>query len=212
MWSVASTREFFAVCWSGRRNRTRTCCGRFDSQRAAGHLVKVIGRADDSNGMIGGLAGDVLELHRLAWAHRGITETTGWQVANLYDLAADLAARDTGGLIDALLTDGDTDEAWHAATSGDPQLASSQWERLAKARERAAPHEAMEVYLRLADDALEQADKRAYRVAVRHLKAARRTAAAADRTTAFREHLAGLWERNRRRPTLISMLDKAGLE
>jgi uncharacterized Zn finger protein len=209
----------------------------------------------------------MIELDRpadaLAWAHRGIADTTGWQVANLYDLAADLladtgdiegvvglrrhhhermpssstyanlqtaarangtwdveiagaravlAARDTGGLIDALLTDGDTDEAWHAATSGDPQLASSQWERLAKARERAAPHEAMEVYLRLADDALEQADKRAYRVAVRHLKAARRTAAAADRTTAFREHLAGLRERNRRRPTLISMLDKAGLE
>ncbi len=359
-------------------------------QRAAGHLVKVILRADDSNGMIGGLARDVLELHRvacaagvaepralatwmvrfafddqdffeidpvayadalgddglsvyrrevakrsapdsapadrspvlrdlygefpsfaakyaaerlavidgdvdrlvellggdlssphqftrvaeamieldrpadaLAWAHRGIAETTGWQVANLYDLAADmladtgdiegvvglrrhhhermpssstyaklqtvartngtwdeeiagaravLASRDTGGLIDALLTDGDPDEAWRVATSKNQPLMSSQWQRLAEARERAAPHEAMEVYLRLADEALEHADKRAYRVAVRHLEAARRTAAAADRTTAFREHLAGLRERNRRRPALISMLDKAGLE
>jgi hypothetical protein len=358
-------------------------------QRAAGHLVKVILRADDSNGMIGGLARDVLELHRvactagvaepralakwmvrfafddqdffeidpvayvgalgddglsvyrrevakrstldsapadrpavlrdlygefpsfaakyaaerlavidgdvdrlvellggdlssphqftrvvevmielgrpadaLAWARRGIAETSGWQVANLYDLAAGLvadtgdvdgvvelrrhhherapssstyaklqtaaradgtwdaevtaaraalAARDTAGLIDALLADGDTDEAWKAATPGDQALMSSQWQRLAEARERTEPHEAMEVYLRLADEALEQADKRAYRVAVRHLKAARRAAKTADRSEQFAAHLAGLRERNRRRPTLIAILDTAGM-
>lgn len=33
-------------------------------QRAAGHLVKVIMRADDSDGMIGDLARRVLDLHR----------------------------------------------------------------------------------------------------------------------------------------------------
>ncbi len=32
-------------------------------QRAVGHVVKVILRADDSNGMIGGLAHDLLDLH-----------------------------------------------------------------------------------------------------------------------------------------------------
>ena len=37
-------------------------------QRAAGHLVKVIMRADDSDGMIGDLARRVLELHRQACA------------------------------------------------------------------------------------------------------------------------------------------------
>lgn len=37
-------------------------------QRAEGHLVKVIMRADDSNGMIGDLARRVLELHREACA------------------------------------------------------------------------------------------------------------------------------------------------
>jgi hypothetical protein len=35
-------------------------------QRAAGHLVKVIMRADDSNGMIGDLVRQVLDLHREA--------------------------------------------------------------------------------------------------------------------------------------------------
>lgn len=96
-------------------------------------------------------------------------------------------------MIDALLADGDTDEAWKTATSGNQAaLMSSQWQRLAEAREPAAPREAVEVYLRLADEALEQADKRAYRVAVRHLKAARRAANAADRSGAFSGHLAGL--------------------
>lgn len=120
-------------------------------QRAAGHLVKVIMRADDSYGTIGELCRDVLDLHRqacaagvadpqklakwmvrfafedqdffeidpvayadalgekglpvyrrevakrsnpaaLRWARRGIAETSGWQVAKLYDLAVDLLA------------------------------------------------------------------------------------------------------------------------
>ncbi|MFT3851307.1 MAG: hypothetical protein QM733_00980 [Ilumatobacteraceae bacterium] len=58
---------------------------------------------------------------------------------------------------------------------------------------------------------MQQADKRAYQVAVRHLKAARRAATAADRQADFAEHLTALRERNRRRPSLIAMLDKAGL-
>jgi uncharacterized Zn finger protein len=69
----------------------------------------------------------------------------------------------------------------------------------------------MDVYLRLADDVLVQTDKRAYRDAVNHLKAARRAAVAADRSAEFAEHLAGLRERNRRRPTFMRMLDKAHL-
>lgn len=67
------------------------------------------------------------------------------------------------------------------------------------------------MYPRLADDALEQADKRAYRVAVGHLRAARRDANAADRSEVFAGHLARLRERNRRRPPLIAMLDTAGM-
>lgn len=248
----------------------------FAARYAAERLAVIDGDVDRLIELLGGdlssphqftrVAEAMIELGRpadaLVWARRGIAETSGWQVAHLYDLAAGLvadtgdhdgvvelrrhhherapssstytklqtaarasgtwdaevtaaraalAARDTAGLIDALLADGDTDEAWQAATSGDQALMSSQWQRLAEAREPAAPHEAMEVYLRLANDALEQADKRAYRVAVRHLKAARRAATAADRPEAFTAHLAGLRDRNRRRPTLIAMLDKAGM-
>jgi hypothetical protein len=199
----------------------------------------------------------------LAWARRGIAETSGWQVAKLYELAADLlsdardpdavvelrrhhhermpssttyaqlqaaaratgtwaaeiadaravlAARDPAGLIDALLTDGDADLAWQAASAGNQHLHGSQWQRLAESRERVEPAEAMTVYLRLADEELERADKRAYQAAVRHLEAARRAAMAANLLATFAEHVAALRGRHRRRPTFIAMLDRAGFK
>ena len=97
------------------------------------------------------------------------------------------------------------------AVTGDREIQASQWLRLAEAREPTVPGDAMAVYLRLADEVLVRADKRAYRDAVRHLKAARRAATADDRVDGFTEHLGGLRERNRRRPSFIVMLDKAGL-
>lgn len=198
----------------------------------------------------------------LSWARRGIAETSGWQVAKLYDLAADLltdsgdhaavlelrrhhhertpsastyaklqtaadtintwavevdrardvlAEHDPPGYIDALLADRDVEVAWSVATIGDQELHGSQWLRLAKAREPSEPGDAMTVYLRLADDALLQTDKRAYRDAIGYLKAARRAATAADRSNEFDERLAEIRERNRRRPSFMAMLDKAGL-
>lgn len=122
-----------------------------------------------------------------------------------------LAERDPTGYIDALLADGESDEAWVVATSADREVAASQRLRLAEAREPTAPADAMGVYLYLADEVLVQADKRAYRDAVRHLKAARRAATAAGRPAELTEHLTGLRERNRRRPSFMAMLDKAGL-
>ena len=199
----------------------------------------------------------------LRWAERGIAETSGWQVAKLYDLAAGvladrddatgvldlrreehhrmptastyallqaaavavgvwddeqpaaravLAARDRAGLVDVLLADGDADEAWAVANSGEWDPGERRWQRLAEVREPTDPAAAMAVYLRLADAALINANRRAYRDAVRHLKAARRTAAAAGETDAFSDHVVALREQHRRRPSLIEMLDKAGLQ
>jgi hypothetical protein len=56
-------------------------------QRAAGHLVKVIMRADDSDGMIGGLARRVLDLHREACA-AGVADPQAlakWMVRFAFD-------------------------------------------------------------------------------------------------------------------------------
>lgn len=199
----------------------------------------------------------------LSWATRGIAETSGWQVAQLYDLAvgvhtrrgegqevlrlrreqhqrmpssstygllrtaaeacgvwlterpaarAVLAEHDLGGLVDVLLSDGEPEAAWqvpgaHPGWDPGPQ----RWMRLAEAREAAAPGDALDVYLRLADLQLETTGKAAYAQAVAILKRAAEAARAAERQGAFAAHLATLRETHRRRPTFIAILEKARL-
>lgn len=199
----------------------------------------------------------------LSWAMRGITETNGWQLAQLYDLAAGvhagrgedrellrlrreqhqrmpssstygllrqaaeacgaweaerpkarsvLAKRDLGGLIDVLLSDGEPEAAWQVAR-GNPEFdpGEHRWMRLAEAREASAPVDAFQVYLRLADVELETTGKAAYTRAAAILKKAARAAKAAGREPEFADHMTVLREAHRRRPTLISTLDKARL-
>lgn len=199
----------------------------------------------------------------LHWAGRGIAETSGWQVAQLYDLAAAvygrrgdhqvllqlrreqhhrmpsatsydllrqaaegvgvwqsereaaravLAHHDLGGLVDVLLADKEPDAAWEVATADpDWDAGERRWMRLAEAREPTHPADALEVYLRLADRELETTGRASYTRATRILKRAVRVAANADRTAEFSDHMQMLRDRHRRRPTLIAMLDKAGL-
>ncbi len=209
----------------------------------------------------------MLELDRpddaLTWARRGIDSTSGWQVAQMYDIAAGviagrgddfgvldlrreqhermpssttyaglkaaaestgdwpderaaaravLGARDVGGLVDALLAEGDVDAAWTAAIDADTEaIGDRRWARLAEEREATEPAAALNVYLRLIDSTLQRADRRNYRAAARQLERARNAAAAAGVSDEFDEHLAALREQHRRRPTLIAILDQAGL-
>jgi hypothetical protein len=123
-----------------------------------------------------------------------------------------LEARSPSGYVDALLADDDTADAWAAAiTNPGWELDDRQWERLAAAREPDEPAAALDVYLRLADLALRDANKNAYRTGVKHLRAARRAAGRAGAGDTFDRHMAALREQHRRRPTLIAMLDKAKL-
>jgi len=199
----------------------------------------------------------------LHWARRGIAETSGWQVAQLYDLAAGIQSRrgenqvllqlrsdqhhrmpsarsydllrqaaervgvwqsereaaravlaehDRSGLVDVLLADHEPDAAWEVATAEpDWNVGERRWIRLAEAREDEHPDDALKVYLRLADRELETTGRAAYTRATKILKRAARVAASADRTTEFTEHMRMLRDQGRRRPTLIAMLDKAGL-
>lgn len=199
----------------------------------------------------------------IAWARRGIEQTTGWQTDQLYDLAcvahgrrgepvealalrraqhertptsssyrqlriaadaiqawtveSDAARRvlrehNPAGLVDALLDDGDAELAWQAATAlRDLDLGERAWLRLAEARQKTHPAEALPVYWRLIDSTLETADRRAYAAAVRLLKRARDAATAGGEAQAFEARLLALRDRHRRRPSLIAMLDKAKL-
>jgi hypothetical protein len=199
----------------------------------------------------------------LLWAKRGIAETDSWQVEKLYDLACSvyerrsallevlrlrreqhegmasastysllrraadavgawdierdaarlaLRERDLGGLVDALLGEGDVEEAWsvaHEDPDWNPGL--QQRLRLAEAREAQRPEQALPWYMLVADEMLLETGRRAYARAVPVLKHARRAADAAGQSAWFATRIADLREHHRRRPTLIAMLDKAGL-
>lgn len=198
----------------------------------------------------------------LLWAGRGIAETDGWQVGQLYDLACGVherrsaltevlslrreqhermasastysllrraadavgawnierdAARmalrehDLGGLVDALLDEGDVEEAWsvaHEDPDWDP--GSHRRLRLAEAREAQRPEQALPSYMLVADELLLETGRRAYAQTIPVLKHARRAADTAG-SEWFAIRIADLREQHRRRPTLIAMLDKAGL-
>ena len=125
---------------------------------------------------------------------------------------ATLQRTDARGFVDALLSDDELELAWKTALAAPRDaLGSDLWLRLAERRERDRPADALAVYQRIADEVLEHADRRAYQSAARVLQRARAAAQAAGELDAFAEYLAGLRERYRRRPTLIAILDKAGL-
>lgn len=200
----------------------------------------------------------------LEWSKRGIEQTSGSQVAQLYDLActahkkrdepvevlalrraehermpsmssysslkeaalvlsawpvelpaarAALEQHDTRGFIEALLGDGDMDLAWDVATSAPAETVGRHlWMRLAERREPQSPADALAVYQRIAGEVLEErADRATYQDAAKILKTARDAADAAGMQAQFRAHLAQLREQYRRRPSLIGILDKAGL-
>jgi uncharacterized Zn finger protein len=123
-----------------------------------------------------------------------------------------LSDRNPAGLVDALLDDDQAELAWQAATvPPDLDLGDRTWLRLAEAQQKTHPAQALSVYWRLIDNALQTADRRAYTAAVRLLKRARDAAAAASEIEAFDARLIALRERHRRRPSLIALLDNAKL-
>jgi hypothetical protein len=123
-----------------------------------------------------------------------------------------LREHDPCGLVVALLSDGDDDVAWETAVrTTHAEIGSDLWLRLAESRQARHPDQALAVYKRLVDEELLTADRRAYAAAVRILKRARDAASAAGTPEEFTEVIARLRDVHRRRPTLIAMLDKAGM-
>jgi uncharacterized Zn finger protein len=123
-----------------------------------------------------------------------------------------LRERDPRAFVEALLGDDEAQLAWETAQAAEQeQLGSDLWLRLAESRETASPADAVAVYQRVADEILEETDRRAYAAAVRVPTRARDAATAADDLESFSQYIATLREQQRRRPTMIAMLDKAGL-
>ena len=146
----------------------------------------------------------MLELQRpddaVSWARRGIESTTGWQVAQLYEIVAGGLAGSghTADLLDlrrehhsrmanastysSLRQAAIANDAWPAEVESARSIlgARDRWAVLAEAREATNPAASLGAYMRLVESALRTADKNAYRAAVGYLKRARRAANAAE--------------------------------
>lgn len=165
------------------------------------------------------------EVLRLRWGeHRRMTSSTTY--AHLREAAEAVGAWDTerasarsvleaedpGGLVDALLVDGEPEAAWRVTVDHpDWDPGQGRWKRLAECRESSHPADAMVVYFKLADVELETTGRTAYTRAAALLREARRAADAAGRRQVFSDHVAALRQKFRKRPALIEILDRSAL-
>lgn len=112
-------------------------------------------------------------------------------------------------LVEILLWEGDADDVWAAANRYGCH--DGLWLQVAAIRARSHPADALDVYRRHLDRALEPADKRAYREVVRLLQTMRPLYVALDRSAEFDDLVADIRTTRARRRTLMARLDKAGL-
>ena len=108
----------------------------------------------------------------------------------------------------AQLEDDDIEGAWRDAEEGgcSPDL----WRRLADARRGDHPDDALAVYRRLLEHALEHSNAGAYEEAIDLLGAIRASLVPTGRSSEFEAELERIRSEQRRRPKLISMLAAHG--
>ena len=194
--------------------RPRTRENEFAVKYATQRLAILDGDAERVVELLGGdlssahqyicVAEAMLELQRpddaVSWARRGIESTTGWQVAQLYEIVARglVGSGHTADMLDlrrehhtrmasastysSLRQAAIANDAWPAEVESARSIlgARDRWAVLAEAREATNPAASLGAYMRLVESALRTADKNAYRAAVGYLKRARRAANAAE--------------------------------
>lgn len=111
-------------------------------------------------------------------------------------------------LVELLLADGDAETAWQEANLG--PCHEGVWLKLAALREKDHPDDAIAIYQRLADSALQQTGKSYYKRAVEHIRPALRLLKASRGDAAASRYLNALRETYKRRTALVEMLDKLG--
>jgi uncharacterized Zn finger protein len=108
----------------------------------------------------------------------------------------------------AQLEEGAVDDAWRDAC--EEGCTWDLWRRLADARRDEHPEDALGIYRRHLEQALEHADERSYEVVVDVLGAIRDTLAPHGRNDEFAAEVERVREEYRRRPRLLAMITAAG--
>ena len=136
---------------------------------------------------------------------RAADELDLWPTERLGALDVLLAAN-VEAYLDVLLGEGEVELAWAAAstTTVSPSLRL----RLLRARAMEHPADVLDGYEKLVEDTLVHTGQQHYRTAVGHLGALRHSAAACGQSGRYAAFLARLLDEHRRRPTLVTMLER----
>jgi len=189
---------------------------RLPHSHQAGELVQRLVDDATARGDIGG----VLELRRAAFTrdpssttlttYRTAAEATGsW--AGEARAAEDVLARTRPWeWVGVLLGAHRDDEAWSFAVEH-PDAARGQWERLCARRAETAPAETVPHYRRMITETLATTGRASYLAAARLLVRLRVVCEVTGTTAEFVEFMAATVETNRRRPSCIDELVRAGL-
>ncbi|NEE03769.1 hypothetical protein [Phytoactinopolyspora halotolerans] len=108
--------------------------------------------------------------------------------------------------------DGDDEAAWRAAEQHADVIGDDTWLSLCERRVKSDPASTLPHYRRIIESTLTAADRRNYRAAVRVLEKMRVAAEAKGAPDEFADYLADVAERNRRRPSFLDELRRAGME
>lgn len=183
------------------------------------HATALVQRLVDDAASRGDLA-RVLELRRDAFrrdpgsrtlsAYRKGAQSLGTWATEAAAAEQHLAANRPWEWVGTLLAEGRDEEAWAFAVAH-PEAPGSLWDALCARRARTAPEETIPHYERLVTEALLTTGRQGYRAAARLLVRLRAVCVSAGESHMFAEFMAATAEANRRRPTCIDELVRAGL-
>lgn len=115
---------------------------------------------------------------------------------------------DRSELVRILLSEGETDAAWEEAREGD--CTEDLWLRLAEMRAETHPDDAIPIYRRAVERAIDRKDKRGYREAVELMRIVADLMRAAHQPEAFEPYVEEVRATHRRKRNLMKLLE--GLE
>ncbi|MFP5218913.1 MAG: DUF6880 family protein [Actinomycetes bacterium] len=144
-------------------------------------------------------------------ALRAAAETAGQWPQLRPDALAVLRQRGLDPYVQAVLQDGDVDAAWQAVQERPGEALDSTEQQVAAARAQTHPADAVPYARRAIEQTLQTADRRAYRSAATQLRRLRELHERAGTPEEFDAYLGQVVQDNRRRPTFLAELRKAGL-
>ncbi|WP_296604070.1 SWIM zinc finger family protein [Nocardioides sp.] len=171
----------------------------------AAQLLRARGRTEEALALRRRQLADLPTTSSYASLREEAESAETWETERLTALDM-LLERAPRAWINVLLDEGETELAWEAAR--DLALDTPTLVRLVRARARTHPEDVFDAYVALIEEHLRVADQRNYRQAVAYLQELGRAAALAHQADRYVSLVADLVETHRRRPTLVTMLER----